>query len=177
MIIKSSCIHGIKSLTASLKDEPLTPTTKQTASHHPAADASDSHHYMSPAYKAHLARTKHTSPSLGKKEELSLDDDLVTKSSKSDLLKDLSLDSMPLDSSVSPLNSSHKKKYESHRGSEKNEEKNEKIDVNDKFKDFDFLSKQQARYLIEILKQPVFMNMLPSEAQNIIKVNYFLIRL
>lgn len=50
--------------------------------------------------------------------------------------------------------------------SEKKEEKKE----DDKFKSFDFISKQQARFLIEILKQPVFMNMLPAEAQGIVKV-------
>lgn len=46
--------------------------------------------------------------------------------------------------------------------------KEDKID--DKFQTYDFLTKQQARYLIEILKQPVFFNMLPSEAQQIVKV-------
>jgi hypothetical protein len=40
----------------------------------------------------------------------------------------------------------------------------------DKFKGFDFISKQQARYLIETLKQPVFYNMLPVEAKEIVKV-------
>jgi hypothetical protein len=39
----------------------------------------------------------------------------------------------------------------------------------DKFKAFDFISKQQARYLIELLKQPVFFNMLPQEAQTLVK--------
>ena len=42
--------------------------------------------------------------------------------------------------------------------------------VEDKFNSYDFISKQQARYLIEILKQPVFFNMLPQEAQQIVKV-------
>lgn len=40
----------------------------------------------------------------------------------------------------------------------------------DKFKDFDFITKQQARLLLEILKQPTFFNMLPKEAKNIVKV-------
>jgi hypothetical protein len=40
----------------------------------------------------------------------------------------------------------------------------------DKFNDFDFITKQQARLLLEILKQPTFFNMLPKEAQNIVKV-------
>lgn len=40
----------------------------------------------------------------------------------------------------------------------------------EKFRSYDFISKQQARYLIEILKQPVFFNMLPQEAKNIVKV-------
>lgn len=43
----------------------------------------------------------------------------------------------------------------------------------DKFKDFDFLSKQQARLLIEVLKQPVFFNMLPPEAQQVVTVYLF----
>ena len=131
---------------------------------------------MSPGYKAHLARVKHTSP-LGSKNDLhSLDEDPLLKVSKNDLMKDLSLDNLPLDSSVSPLNTNHKKSFDSPSASiDKSEEKIEKLDTNDKFKDFDFLTKQQARYLIEILKQPVFMNMLPSEAQNMVKVlNLFL---
>jgi hypothetical protein len=45
---------------------------------------------------------------------------------------------------------------------------NNKLD--DKFKNFDFISKQQAILIIDILKQPVFFNMLPSEAQQIVKV-------
>ena len=52
----------------------------------------------------------------------------------------------------------------------KQENKKEEQIVDDKFKAFDFISKQQARLLIEILKQPVFFNMLPPEAQNIVKV-------
>jgi len=40
----------------------------------------------------------------------------------------------------------------------------------DKFKDFDFISKQQARLLLEVLKQPTFFHMLPKEAQQIVKV-------
>ena len=96
-----------------------------------------------------------------------LDDDLLLKTAtKSDLLKDL--DNLPLDSSISPLNTKHKSSHSS--SSDKSDEKPEKEDPNDKFRDFDFLTKQQARYLVEILKQPVFMNMLPTEAQNIIKV-------
>ena len=57
-------------------------------------------------------------------------------------------------------------------GSTKKEEKKEDEKI-DKFKSFDFISKQQARLLIEILKQPVFFNMLPSEAQGIVKVMIF----
>lgn len=48
--------------------------------------------------------------------------------------------------------------------------KKEEPPVEDKFQTYDFISKQQARYLIEILKQPVFYNMLPSEAKDIVKV-------
>lgn len=45
-----------------------------------------------------------------------------------------------------------------------------KTSNSEKFRSYDFISKQQARYLIEILKQPVFFNMLPQEAKNIVKV-------
>lgn len=38
----------------------------------------------------------------------------------------------------------------------------------DKFKDFDFLTKNQARFLIECMKQPVFYNMLPKDAKKIV---------
>lgn len=56
------------------------------------------------------------------------------------------------------------------------QEEKEKIKKEDKFKDFDFISKQQARFLIEILKQPVFYNMLPSQGKQIVDVFiYFLI--
>ena len=37
------------------------------------------------------------------------------------------------------------------------------------FKNYEFISKQQARYLLEILKQPVYFNSLPVEGQNIVK--------
>lgn len=157
----------VKSLTASLKEEPLTSSSPSKTPHRPTHTPPASHsHYMSPSYKAHLARVKHTTPSAKPETLGGLDEDIL-KVSKNDLMKDLSLDNMPLDTSVSPLNKSHKPHPTS---SEKTEEKPEKEDINDKFKDFDFLTKQQARYLIEILKQPVFMNMLPAEAQNIIKV-------
>ena len=46
----------------------------------------------------------------------------------------------------------------------------------DKFKNFDFVTKQQARYLIEILKQPVFFNLLPQEAKTIVNVKIYNIR-
>lgn len=164
----------VKSLTASLKEEPLASSHVPTSTHrapNALASSNSRSHYMSPGYKAHLARVKHTTPSSTKDDLHALDDDPLLKTSKNDLMKDLSLDSLPLDSSISPLNTNHKKSFESSLGStEKSEEKIEKLDVNDKFKDFDFLSKQQARYLIEILKQPVFLNMLPSEAQNMVKV-------
>jgi hypothetical protein len=44
----------------------------------------------------------------------------------------------------------------------------------DKFKDFDFITKQQARFLIEILKQPVFFNILPQEAKTLVNVFIYL---
>jgi len=163
----------VKSLTASLKEESLSspspsPAAKAHSASHPAA-AGAHPHYMSASYKAHLARAKHTAPSTKKAGPEGSDDEGI-KVSKNDLMKDLSLDNLPVDSSVSPLNSRHRTR--GHGAVEKGEEKveKEKKVVMDKFKDFDFISKQQARYLIEILKQPVFMNMLPPEAQSIIKV-------
>lgn len=164
----------VKSLTASLKEESLSsaspassPSPKAHSAPHSAASAHS--HYMSASYKAHLARVKHASPSAKAAGTGSSEDDGI-KVSKNDLMKDLSLDNVPLDSSVSPLNARHR--GHGGRTADKGEEKveKEKKVVLDKFKDFDFISKQQARYLIEILKQPVFMNMLPSEAQSIIKV-------
>lgn len=44
----------------------------------------------------------------------------------------------------------------------------------DKFKSFDFISKQQARYILEILKQPSIYTMLPLQAKQIIDVLYFI---
>jgi hypothetical protein len=168
----------VKSLTASLKEEPLSSSTPSHAAasrpthrpiHSAAASAASRSHYMSDSYKAHLARVKHTGPTAKKDPLPGLDDDLL-KASKSDLMKDLSLDSLPLDSALSPLNASHKSMSHSSPIDKSDEKEEKKEVVEDKFKDFDFLTKQQARYLIEILKQPVFMNMLPSQAQNIIKV-------
>lgn len=52
----------------------------------------------------------------------------------------------------------------------KKEEKSIKKPEEDEFKNFDFLTKQQARLLLEILKQPVFFGMLPDEAQRTVKV-------
>lgn len=49
--------------------------------------------------------------------------------------------------------------------------------VDDKFKNIEFITKQQARLLLEILKQPSFFNMLPQEAQQIVKVLIFLYNL
>jgi hypothetical protein len=67
-------------------------------------------------------------------------------------LKDLNIDSLLATPTVTP-------------------EKKEEKPVDDKFKDFEFISKQQARFLIEILKQPVFFNMLPQEAKTVVNVN------
>ena len=49
--------------------------------------------------------------------------------------------------------------------------------VDDKFKNIEFITKQQARLLLEILKQPSFFNMLPQEAQQIVKVCFFLLKI
>lgn len=53
--------------------------------------------------------------------------------------------------------------------SKKDFEKN-KNPIDEPFKNLEFLTKQQARLLLEILKQPVFFGMLPQEAQRIVKV-------
>lgn len=47
-----------------------------------------------------------------------------------------------------------------------------KAPIDDKFKNIEFLTKQQARLLLEILKQPSFFNLLPQEAQQIVKVKF-----
>jgi len=115
------------------------------------------HHYMSPAYKAHLERQKklesqYHHSSLGAK-------DFSLKHGSN-------VNSLPIDSAFSPLNTTpHRRIHRTFK-----DENLEKDNSFYKFKDFDFISKQKARYLLEILKQPVFMNMLPREAQNIIKL-------
>ena len=164
----------VKSLTASLKEDSLkSSSTPAPHPKHAAAAVSPHPHYMSASYKAHLARVKHTSPTAKKSALSDGGEDESMKVSKNDLMKDLSLDNLPLDSSVSPLNARHRAHV--HTTADKTDDKveKEKPIIQDKFKDFDFISKQQARYLIEILKQPVFMNMLPPEAQSIIKVTIF----
>lgn len=52
---------------------------------------------------------------------------------------------------------------------EEKEKRRKREEMEKKFKGYDFISKQQARYLIEILRQPVFFNMLPTEAQSLVK--------
>jgi hypothetical protein len=90
-----------------------------------------------------------------KKKSSGLDspEDLLSKLGGADF-KDLGLDIKIPESS----SSQEKKKEET------------KLPVNDKFKNIEFLTKQQARLLLEILKQPSFFNMLPQEAQQIVKV-------
>jgi hypothetical protein len=127
-----------------MKTETLPSSTKSTTSSH----------YMSSSYKDHLDRissSKGKSKLLAQSQKVDLDSiDLLGKSLTSDPLKDLDL-----------LAGAKKE------DDKKNDKKNE---VEDKFKSFDFISKQQARFLIEILKQPVFFNMLSAEAQQIVKV-------
>ena len=86
---------------------------------------------------------------------------------KSDLLKDDPLSSLDLlgKGGVDPL-----KELSMIETNSKETKKEEVKKEDDKFKAFDFISKQQARLLIEILKQPVFYNMLPQEAQQVVKV-------
>jgi hypothetical protein len=133
--------------------------TAASAEKTPAAAPASSKggHYMSPSYKEHLDRMKNgksTDSGKSKKDDSLGSLDMLTKSLGSDPLKELDL-----------LGGSGKI-------DEKQEKKNE---AEDKFKAFDFISKQQARYLIEVLKQPVFFNMLPAEAQTIVKVDYYCI--
>jgi hypothetical protein len=102
-------------------------------------------HYMSASYKEHLERSKKAEKKSGLP-----DLDLLSKS-LNDPLKDLEL--------ITPQDEKKKE-----------EKKEKKDDKEEKFKNFDFINKSQARYLIEVLKQPVFLNMLPPDAQQIVKV-------
>jgi hypothetical protein len=54
---------------------------------------------------------------------------------------------------------------------QKSETENEKSKKDDHFTQFDFLTKQQAKALLEVLREPVFFNILPHEAQVIVKVS------
>jgi stalled ribosome alternative rescue factor ArfA len=118
----------------------------------PAAEPAPSGgHYMSTSYKDHLERMKKGKSSTNVKSTRD-NTDLFGKSLSSDPMKELEM-----------MGGSTPK-------SEEKPSKDKKPEVNEKFKAFDFISKQQARYLLEILKQPVFFNMLPSEAQTIVKV-------
>jgi hypothetical protein len=112
-------------------------------------------HYMSASYKEHLERMKkgNSKPKVSHSKEISDNFDLPNKSVPSHSFKEM-------ENIDSPSKSGGEKTKESAPGSEKDE----------KFKSFDFISKQQARYLIEILKQPVYLSMLPAEAQTIVKV-------
>jgi hypothetical protein len=112
-------------------------------------------HYMSKSYKDHLDRMGKKGKSLDSHKDNPLDNiDLLGKVGD------------PLDLLGGPS----KKTTDIAAADTKKDKKEEKVD--DKFKNFDFISKQQARLLIEILKQPVFFNMLPPEAQQIVKVKY-----
>ena len=78
-----------------------------------------------------------------------------------DALKDLGLDTITKNTLVENNNNNIRfKKDES------------KEPVDDRFKNIDFLSKQQARLILEILKQPSFFNLLPQDAQQIVKVKF-----
>jgi hypothetical protein len=127
---------------ASLAGDLIKPTDAKT----PVTEKPKSH-YMSASYKEHLERTKKAEKKSGVE-----DLDLLSKS-LNDPLKDLEL-----------ISTSEDKKKEN--------KKEKKDDKEEKFKNFDFINKSQARYLIEVLKQPVFLNMLPPDAQQIVKVSY-----
>ena len=122
----------------------------QTSDSKPVEGNKPKSHYMSASYKQHLERAKKDKASESPAGALG-DVDLLSKS-LTDPLKDLEI-------LTTQVKQNDSKKV-------KNEEKEEK------FKNFDFISKSQARYLIEVLKQPVFLNMLPQEAQQIVKVIY-----
>ena len=75
-----------------------------------------------------------------------------------DSLKDLEMDSLVKNQAVAHAQESEQKKQDF------------KLNSEEKFKNIDFISKKQAKILIEILKQPSLNNILPQEAQQILKV-------
>jgi hypothetical protein len=118
--------------------------------------STSSSHYMSSSYKSHLDRQKKGKLDTSKIHKDDLDGiDLLGKSLSSDPLKDLEL--MGNTGTIKKENDKNKDKKQSEQ--------------EEKFKNYDFINKSQARYLIEVLKQPVFFNMLPPEAQQIVKVS------
>lgn len=143
-------------LEAASKSVSLTDSKPSQASKGHSSSSAGSH-YMSSSYKDHLDRMKN-----GKSKS-------NAKTSKADPLESMNL----LDKSLSsdPL-----KELDLLGGAgasapkTEDKPKDKKAEAEEKFKNFDFISKQQARYLIEVLKQPVFFNMLPAEAQQIVKV-------
>lgn len=106
---------------------------------------------------------KHKSSSLSKGK-------LDAKSSKDDPLDKMEMLSKSLGASdpMKDLDLLGGSGFDSKPSNDKKKEK--KNEEEEKFKKFDFMTKQQARYLIEVLKQPVFYNMLPMEAQQIVNV-------
>jgi hypothetical protein len=141
----------------------LAKPTGKASSHSLTSDSlgssSSSSHYMSSSYKDHLERQKKGDSKTSKIHKDDLDSiDLLGKSLSSDPLKDLEL--MGNTGTI-------KKEDEKKKDKKPNEQE-------EKFKNFDFINKSQARYLIEVLKQPVFFNMLPPEAQQIVKVIFFI---
>lgn len=144
---------------AALAGDLAKPTSK-LKSEASAASSPSSSHYMSSSYKQHLDRQKKGKSNTSNPSKFHKDDldsiDLLGKSLSSDPLKDLELMG----------NTGTIKKEDEKKKDKKLSEEEEK------FKNFDFINKSQARYLIEVLKQPVFFNMLPPEAKQIVKVKF-----
>lgn len=144
---------------AALAGDLAKPTSK-LKSEASAPSAASSSHYMSSSYKQHLDRQKKGKSNASNASKFHKDDldsiDLLGKSLSSDPLKDLELMG----------NTGAIKKEDEKKKDKKQSEEEEK------FKNFDFINKSQARYLIEVMKQPVFFNMLPPEAQQIVKVRF-----
>jgi len=98
-----------------------------------------------------------------KSSTLDSSDDLLAKLG-GDTFKDLGMDPIKIPTADAPPPQQAKK-----------EEAKPVPPVDDKFKNIEFITKQQARLLLEILKQPSFFNILPQEAQQIVKVTFILL--
>lgn len=94
-------------------------------------------------------------------------DDILSKLGD---FKDLGLDFGNSKININEIGDSSNKEANNNPEKEKSKQELSKPVIDEKFKNLDFLTKQQARLLLEILKQPVFYSMLPVDAQQIVKV-------